>query len=90
MIAQQTIICLYPLNYAHFGFCVNYFEDRNVLYFLCYIPLQLFALYLTHSFLYRGLTNLFDADGNLIVTVVSSNGFVFFVNGRRILDPLNA
>jgi hypothetical protein len=37
--------------------------------------------------MYRGLTNLFDSEGNLIVTINSS---VYIVNGRRILDPNNA
>ena len=36
--------------------------------------------------MYRGLTNLFDSEGNLIVTI---NSTVYFVNGRRIQDPNN-
>jgi hypothetical protein len=86
LIAQQIMICKQPKKFPNYGFCVNYFEDRNILYVLCYIPFQTFILYVTYSFMYRGLTNLFDAEGNLIVTVNSS---VYFVNGRRILDPNN-
>ena len=44
----------------------------------------MYLLYITHSFYYHGITNIFDVNGNLIVKV---GGRDFYINGSQIMDP---
>ena len=88
LVMQQIVKCLSKAH-ENYGVCNrNPFRDRDLVFFICFLPLQVYFLYLTHSFHYRGTVNRFDDSGNLVVEVLykrdGRDRVAYLVNGNRI------
>ncbi|TNV78284.1 hypothetical protein FGO68_gene8382 [Halteria grandinella] len=95
MVAQQVIMCIGSKllendDSNQRGICHKVSQDKNFLYFAIYLPFQVYFLYITHSFLYRGRQGQFDIYGNLVVEVFYNDSqtlqpkVAYFVNGLRV------
>lgn len=89
LLVMQQIVKCFSKSYESYGVCNRKpFQDRDLVFFVCFLPLQVYFLYLTHSFHYRGTANRFDASGNLVVEIFykkdGRDRVAYIVNGRRI------
>ena len=71
LLLMQQIVKCFSKSHESYGLCNRKpFKDRYLVFFVCFLPIQVYFLYLTHSFHYRATTNRFDASGNLVVEII--------------------
>ena len=62
LLVMQKIVKCFSKSHESYSICnQNPLQDRDLVFFICFLPAQVYFLFLTHSFHYRGTTNRFDA-----------------------------
>jgi hypothetical protein len=87
VLISEALTCV--SNIASGGNCSTLVQNKKLLFYFFYVPLQVYMLYILHSFYYRGRMGHFDSQGNVLVEVhgIDTQGTeirVYFINGERI------